>query len=227
MTDSDIPDFKPMTPPPGPGEDGPRAGDVVRVPPVGTAPPTYRPHYERPQESAWPRVIGIICIVFGSLGSLGGFCGALASLLQGVFSSWATQAGQPQAMADAAARYTPYLVVANILTLGVAVVLLVGGIGLVKRRRWSRMALLHWSWMKMLVAVVGGVLGYLVQQAQFEAMQNDPDISGQMPAMFGSIMRTFGGVGLVLQITWFWALPVFTLVWFNRRPIRHEVSQWS
>ncbi len=227
MGESDIPDFKPMTPPPGPGEDGLRAAGEVRVPPVGTAPPTYRPYYERPQESAWPKVIGIICIVFGSLGSLGGFCGALGSLLQGFIGRVAQNAGQSQETLEAMARYTPYTAAANILGLGVAVVLLVGGIGLVKRLRWSRAALLHWSWMKMLVAILVGVLGYLMQQAQFEAMQNDPNFSGQMPAMFGSFMRAAGAVGLVLQIVWSWALPIFTLIWFNRRPIREEVSQWG
>ncbi len=214
MAESDIPEFNPMTPP-----------SPVDAPPMaGAAPPTYRPAYQRPSQSSWPNVVGIICIVMGSLGALGGFCGVIGSFFQGYFANM-MPAGQANVMTGMA-QYMPYMIASNVLNLALAVTLIIGGTGLTSRRRWGRPVLLHWSWLKMIAVIVGAVLGYYVQQAQLQAMLNDPNAASAPPQM-GMFMQLGAGIGLAIGVVWGWILPIFVLIWLNRQTIRDEANSWS
>lgn len=83
----------------------------------------------------------------------------------------------------------------------------------------------------MLLVVYSSIIGFLVQQAQMEAMQRmleeDPNTAGMMPGFFGTLMAIIGPVIFVFAIVWGWALPIFMLIWFSRRKIKAEIAQWG
>ena len=85
-----------------------------------------------------------------------------------------------------------------------------------------------WSIGKILYAVPAAIIGYLMNVAMFEAMQEAAGSSpAPMPAGFFGVLQKLGAAGAVLGLLWFWALPVFLLVWFSRSRIRDEVAGWD
>lgn len=173
-------------------------------------------------------VLGVLCAVFGILGALSGFCGALSSIGQFFLSGMMQGSAVGSETAEAMKRMAPYMFVGGIVNTGLAILLAAGGFGLAARRPWSRTVLLHWSWLKMLGVVLGVVLAFVMQQAMTQAAAESAASSGQaIPGGFRMMMGLFGGLGLVFSLIWGWALPVFNLIWFNRRAIRNEVQSWS
>jgi len=120
---------------------------------------------------------------------------------------------------------------------GAGALLLAGGILLLRRRRVASPVLKFWAVLKL----VGGT--YLVYQntiltkIQFAALFR-PEIS--MPEVDGSnetledfdrimdfgIMQAALWFGAVFGWLWLAALPVFLLIWLNRRRVKAEIASW-
>jgi len=171
--------------------------------------------------SSWPKVLGIIAIVLGAMAALGSCIGAGASFFAGAMVDLVPE-GQASGLEGMMAWQT-WLVGLSVLATGLGIGLLVGGIGLLRRRAYAATACLGWAALKMVYVLASAFVGYQVNVAQFEAMQNDPNMAG-MPAGFMGAVSLFGAV---LGVLWGWALPIFILVWFSRRPIREEVESWG
>ena len=194
-------------------------------PPTPMTPPTDF----HPKPSSWPMVIGVIAIVFGSLAALGGCMGLGWPLVAGLFTSVMPE--EQAEMMDATTALMPLMMVSSGLGMPVAIVLLIGGIGLTKRKAGSPKTCKIWAGLKMLLVVYSSIVAYLVQQAQMEAMQRmleeDPNASAAMPGFFGTFMAIIAPLTLVFGILWGWALPIFMLIWFSRRKIKAEIAQWG
>ena len=199
------------------------------LPPPALMTPPVDPGEIPQQPSAWPMVIGVIAIIFGSLAILQGCFGAVSTLFMSSLSAIAPaeQATMFEAMED----LKPWMVTGAVLTLALGILLLVAGIGLVRRRAWSPTACMVWAGIKMMFVVGNTILADMAQQAQIEAlqemMQQDPNMPAGASAMMGSFMQVFGAFTIVLGILWGWALPIFLLIWFSRSKIKAEVAQWT
>ncbi len=192
------------------------------VPPPPAAPPTQPGMIGLPQRpSAWPKVIGIIAIILGALGALGGVWGAITPLFADALVSMAP-AGQATGM-EAMQQYKVWTVVSSLLMLGVAVLLLVAGTGLVRRRGWAPKISVLWSIVKIVLVAVNSIFSYKIAQAQFAALADDPGMA-QVPSSF---LSAFSAAGLGVGLCWGWALPIFMLIWFTRGKIRAEVAEWA
>jgi len=104
--------------------------------------------------------------------------------------------------------------------------LLAGGVGLVRRRHWSRAALICWAVLKIILAVANGLLVWVVQQ---QGLQEQSRMMGPGFAPGGAGATTVKAVtffSLAFAILWGWALPVFLLIWFSRRSIKAQMAQW-
>ena len=193
------------------------------------APPTQSGALATPQRPTnWPMVIGTIAIVFGSGGILVGLWGAAAPLGMRLFE-WAMEQSQPSAVVelqvDAMQAWLPWTVVSSLLATAIAMLLLLGGIRLTKRRRSSMRLLKFWAAMKIPVVVIVTVAGILAQERQFEIMSQS---SGGIPTPFGGGFADLMMVmGLVFGLAWGWALPVFLLIWLTRGKIKNEVAGWT
>jgi len=187
--------------------------------PWPAAPPTHPGTLpERP--SGWPTTIGIIAIVFGALGSLSNAMSGVGMLAM----SWATaMPGAGGAAVKSMLAYRPWMMANAAAGAALALVLLIGGIGMSSRYRWSIPLLRIWALLKLLLVPAGAALSYIMGQAQLQAIQQDPTLASSPGASLG-MMGAASSVGIVLSLAWGWALPIFMLVWLSRRRVRAAVG---
>lgn len=185
-------------------------------------PPTFRddagpiddPFAEPP---AWPKVVGIISIIWAVL-SLGcGGCGVLMMgvTLGGAFDNLSPELGpMPDVMKPGVAS-----LITGAASLGWAGLLLAAGIMTLRRRPVGRPLHLAWAAGAILLTIVGLYMQWEQMQRLQAFVQQNPDNpwvkaqgSGQNVGQYIGL-----GVGIVLGFAW----PLFTLVWFGvvkRRP---------
>lgn len=116
--------------------------------------------------------------------------------------------------------WTYWVVVSSVLTIVIGVILLVSGIDLLRRRLRAIKLGRVWAVLKLIFAVVGAFVGFLVQQGQIRQMsqQNFP--------VGGDLFVVMSVVGVLVGILWSCAFPVFLLVWYSRPKIKAEYSRW-
>jgi hypothetical protein len=175
-----------------------------------------------PATESWPTVIGIIAIIFGALGALGGLWGLVAPAV--MRRSLANVPGVDQTSLDIMHNWQSWTVTASLLGAILAIVLLVFGIGLMGRKRWSRATGLTWAGLKMALVIATSVVASIIQRETFARMSQQ---STSMPAMPVNMADTMAGFTLVFGLLWGWALPVFVLIWFSRRKIKDAVAAWA
>ncbi|RJP37234.1 MAG: hypothetical protein C4547_05800 [Phycisphaerales bacterium] len=179
--------------------------------------------------SRWPAVLGVISIVLGAGGSLNG-CFQLGFLaLMPFLMDLAEAASQGAAVStetiDAAQRFMPWTIALNAGSFVVAVMLLVAGIGLLRRRRYGVRWSVIWAWARLAIVLPQAWLGYVSSQAQFAAMSVQPG-PGPVPPVFG-LMTGMALVFVVLYAIWSASYPVFTLIWMHRGAVKHETMTWA
>ena len=201
-------------------------------PPTPMTPPTDAGAIP-PKPSSWPMVVGIIAIILGAGGILAYGCGGLIGNVGMVFvSNWMRSTGVvdpvQQAQMEVLRDYLAWNIVNSLFSTGLSILLLIAGIGLVRRRSSSMRVSIVWAILRMLWALPASVMGYAVAVAQFDAMERAAAESGDsLPAGIFGIMQAFGIVGVVLGLLWACAFPIFTLIWFSRRKIKAEIAQWG
>ncbi len=197
---------------------------------MNTTPPNFPISGAPTQQTQWPRVLGTIAVVFGSCGALAGLCGLASVFAMGPFTKLMEKftpatAGEPTLEQTFAAmqKFAAWNIATNIFAVLVAVLLIVGGARLIKRRAKCRATILCWCGLKFVVAVITLILGYFIGQEQ-SALKGSDD---QQAAMVVSAMEQ-GGAIVIQALTFLWliALPVFMVIWFNRPRIRSEVARW-
>lgn len=182
-----------------------------------------------PGAAARPTVIGVISIIFGSLGVLSGACGGVFLFLSGPLLSLVPE-DQASEMELQVSNSMPYPVMQGgvmLLELVISVLMLVGGIMLLRRRRSARGLLVGTAWLDLISNTVAAVVGFLVVQAQMKAMQENAEVAQQVPAGFGTLVQGAGGVMVFVQWLFLAIWPVFVLIWFSRRRIRESVEAWE
>jgi hypothetical protein len=184
--------------------------DEVRL----AAPPTQAGPLYRPQPGAgWPTVIGVIGIVFGA--------GALLMTVAGVaFSLMMRNAPNAPPMPQFSGRWLPWTIIMILITCGLAVLLLIAGIGIAKRLAWGPRIARVWAVFKILLVIASTIVGFQTQQAAIAAMKQN---TGPAPMLN---FRVLMEIGICFGLLWGWALPVFMLIWFARRSIKEQTSKW-
>ncbi len=193
------------------------------------APPTQPGTIAAPQRPAnWPKVIGTIAIVLGSGGIFVGLWTA-ATPFGMRFFKWAMEQSQPSGIVDSQVAVMeagiPWTVASSLIATSIAILLLLGGIRLNKRKRSSMRLLKFWAVMRIPVVVIVTIAAVLMQELQFEIMGQSP---GLTPMSFGGgFFDVMIVVTLVFGLAWGWAFPVFLLIWLSRGKIKNEVAGWT
>jgi hypothetical protein len=203
-------------------------GDQPPTPPPAMTPPTEVGEIvERP--SQWPTALGVVAIIFGILGILMYGCGGIiGNVVAPMFASQLEGMPVQEAQLQVMRRFTVINLLSSLVATSLAVWLLVTGIGILRRRPWSRTSGLGWSVARMIYAVPATLLGYIVNRATVQAMEQAAAESGDpMPKGIFAIMEALGAIGMGCTLVWSWALPVFMIVWFLRAPIKDELSRWA
>jgi len=190
-------------------------------------PPTFTSESVSTTER-WPTVVGSIAIVFGVAGVLQGGCGMAASLfsrqMYELSARIAPQSAQQLEIQQAVNDSHQFMNTAlSLLSMLVAIMLLVGGIRLHRRRATSVGLLRAWAGAKLILALLLAGAGWIALQSSLETME-----ASQSPGLPSeAVMQAIGLIGVAANLLWQWALPIFMLVWFSRSSIRSSVARWN
>ncbi len=197
------------------------SSDSSGQPPFMT-PPTYpQPFVREAAPSSWPKVIGIIAIVLGSVAALFGLLGMFAPALTEALSK--NMPPEQQRLMEVTKQYSTALTLVSLISAVIGTVLLVAGIGLLKRLRRGVKLAIVWSIAKIAYELAYAGLNYRIQIQTWDAMKDDPNLSTVGGGMAGGL----AWVTAVATLLFGCAFPIFMLIWFSRRKIKEETASWS
>ena len=191
--------------------------------PVSSAPPVEAGPIE-PQQTKWPTVIGVIGIVFSSLGLFCSCAGFLAVPLQRMGVEMQRSAGRTDPFAEAQLAVAQQFQIPMIVLIAIALVptiwLLCASIMLVRRQQRARVHFIGWALASLLMLALNIGLQILMAQAMLVELEK----AGESQ-LVGRIWLT-AGIQAVVTLLLSLATQGFILFWFSRRKITQEVSQW-
>lgn len=216
MTDQSPENELASTPAPEPAF--PPAAETNFPPMVPSAAPVAGP------PSKWPTVLGMFHIVYGSLTGLMIIFGLISTLVMLNVDSPLFDSPQFNESMDVARKYLPINLISSVLQLGLGIMVLFGGIRLVKRRAKAIALLTRWAWLALILGLPIVVMGMIVQSESWSALQGALRSQGQ----FGdTVMLLQMAFAVAFSLVWYFALPVFTLIWLRRLRIIHESKTWD
>ena len=189
-------------------------------------PPSFEPPimYDSlpPPQSSWPKVIGIISIIFGSFGLLCYGCNSAATIAQPWLAGMVPADQQPVTIQG---MQLVLSLVSACGTFSLSLLLLMAGIYLTMRRHWSVWWLKLWAILRILFALFSMTIGFVYLEEIIQDLNDQfAQQSMSMPMTFtNSLMIMSIIMGFLLALIW----PVFLLIWFARSSIRREIESWS
>jgi len=110
------------------------------------------------------------------------------------------------------------------ISIGLSLLLIAGGVGLLKRRLWSVRLCRTWAYIFLVFSAISLVVQIGTMKTQFAAISRQ---QGSAPGAFEGMMWFSIGFGLCAGLVWSLALPIFLLIWFSRDKIKAEVATWN
>lgn len=198
------------------------------TPPMYTGPAMQQGESFQP-ESTWPKVIGIISIVLGGLGMLGGFWQVVTPFFMKAIGDFLKKFDPSATDPFAGMHDWKYILAAvGVATFLIAVMLLIGGVQLLSRKRTSVAILKRWAIAKMIFSVIAIVVNFMLQMGQIQTTMQQASATA---AGSDTVVKTAVMVGMVIGVlfglAWAWAYPIFILFWFNKKNIQQEISTWD
>jgi hypothetical protein len=161
----------------------------------------------------------VIAIVLGAMGTLGGCVGSVLPFFMGMLAD-AMPPGQPTGL-ESYEEWGFWIVLIQVIMMCLAALLLVAGIGLVKRHRWGVTLAYTWAVLKIVFMLVNAFPSYWMQQKQVENMTQQG-----LPVMGTGVFEIFGMAAIAVGVVWGCAFPAFLLIWFARATIKAEIADW-
>ncbi len=185
---------------------------------MSTMPPVMP--IELPAPTKWPTAIGVIGIIVASLGIVFSACCGLGLpfYMPAMVELMKQDPNMTQEKIDATMASIPpaaYMVPMSLLGLGISILLMVGSIGLLRRREKAVKLLKIWAWTDLAYSLAGLPI-------QFMFGMRGTQYPGASPAdMVGPISGLCCGGLLGL------AFPVFVLIWLSRQASKDEILAWA
>lgn len=195
---------------------------------------TAPPPLAKPPATVWPKSIGIIAIVFGIGGLFQAIMAPFSLLLVKPQMQTAVNQGGDQARVD---EYLSRLAAHSYLSLAVhaslGLLLLAGGIFLIKRRKIASPLLQTWSILKILAGGFVIFRSVSLSTLQMQILMEPTMTSASSVRGGGGEMEMIHQIttyamwaGLGFGFLWLAILPVFFIIWFNRRKVIDQVKTW-
>lgn len=174
----------------------------------------------------WPVAIGIIGIVFG----VGGIFNGLFQLvsLPMTKAQMATlvvddegQARLDKWASDLGALAIPSSIVMTLL----GIILLIGAILLLKRKKPSVPMLKVWSIGKIIAGITFAILMRPIMKEQMAMTM--PAGGGSGADSINNMVGIMMDVSFYLGFVWLCAFPVFLFIWFSRRKVKEDIANFS
>lgn len=193
------------------------------------------PPLAKPPKAVWPKSIGIVSIVFGIGGLFQGVMAPLSLFLTRQQMDTFVKQGADQGRVD---EYLAQLTSQSYISLGIFVVLglilLTGGILLMKQRRIASPLLQTWAILKILaggfvlfrmMSLTTKQMAIIMEATQATASKGRPGGGGELE-MVNQFTTYAMWAGLGFGFIWLAILPVFFIIWFNRRKVIDQMKNW-
>jgi hypothetical protein len=189
---------------------------------MGGAPPSDPPQIELDTPPpGWPKVVGIISIVWGALGLTCSVLGIGSFIVTPMFADQiAEQLGTAEPPPSMVFGAVDYAIVA--FGLVVSVILLIAGIATVSRKESGRTLHIVYAFLGILNAAISVV--YQIQNHNEVKAWAEQNIDDQAVAQsMSNEIGLFIGIGLALVLGLAW--PIFCVIWFGALGKRPEVGK--
>jgi len=175
-----------------------------------------------PPRSSWPKVIGIISIIFGSFGLLCYGCNSAVTIAQPWLAGMVPADQQPVTIQGMQLVFSIFVACGSFL---LSLLLLIGGFALTMRKYWSVGALKWWAILRILLAFISTIIGFAYLEETIQQLNDQfAQQSMSMPMTFtNSLMIMSIILGLLMALIW----PVFLLIWSARSSVRREIESWA
>lgn len=181
------------------------------VPTAG--PPAVVIWTQYPPRTIWPAILGAVAIVLGAVLIIGTIANAVGAQLENT--------PVMVAATQAATRGPSHASVYFLLDLALAVLLLLGGIGLARRMPAAVLLLKRWAILNIIYSVGTFVVSMIVIVVIYSMGKQALEWPSLPPRATGKLL--FAAIGVVVS-----AFPsVFILAWFGRQKIKDEVATWE
>lgn len=168
-----------------------------------------------PLVPVWPKVVGIISIVWGSLGLVCNSCLLIGQAFQSASMGMMPQQtpdGKPMPPMPDVMKPGPLDLASLVLGLIVTTMLIVAGSLLVARKPQARGLHLGYAGVSLIATGAGTVVALMKQQAIANwARQNPDNFWGQQQTQMGGLTYAIIGLAVLLGA----AYPIFTIIWFG------------
>ncbi|MDF1657798.1 MAG: hypothetical protein P1U58_09305 [Verrucomicrobiales bacterium] len=174
----------------------------------------------------WPKILGIIALVLGILGFLQSAASPLSLYFVDTQMELLIQQGaDTDKVADYMGQMKSISTVSAIAMGVVSLVLLTGGILLLKRNPKAPIFLQVWGVLKILAGGYFSFRSMALTRVQMDLMM-EMNGGGSEAEMMQKVTdyAVFGG--MIFGLLWLAALPVFFLIWFGREPVKQEIAKW-
>ncbi len=189
-------------------------------------PPIQSQHSSAGGEIKWPKIMGIISIVFSVLAIFG----SVISFFTGAMLRFQMKTGginaDPAAVDAFVDKWNWYYLMGGATGLLMGILLLVGGISLLKLKKNSRPIYLIYSVLAILYGIFGCymILGSGMIDEQMNVMFGEAEGSDDPAVKIGKMSGRIGGmVGGMVGLVFGMAPPIFFLIWFNRQKIKTDL----
>lgn len=160
-------------------------------------------------------VFGVLNLVFAALGLCGGVMSGVV-LFGDVLPQNPNMPNPTLELMEQSPGYRMYLMISLALAVVAAIVLAVGGIGLLKWKRYGRSASMIYGWFAIVSAIVGMVINYFFLIAPMLEQAQQLQGQEQATAMGGAIGGAVGGIAGVCGGM---VYPAILLIFMYRRNV--------
>ncbi len=166
--------------------------------------------------ATWPTTFGAVCIVVGGLSLFGG-CLALTGMAEIEQLHTAIPFGDGElgeellAKLDASAPPKWITSVAELLNIVFSVILIAAGMALLQRSPKAKKILLFWSALYIVFTIGVAVVNWI---PRMDLVKQNTEVKGMFLAQ------------IVISMPLYLVLPVFLLIYLNRKQTQNEVSLW-
>jgi len=201
------------------------------APQPSMSPPTEHEPVEEQTQSSWPKTIGVITLIY-AIGGLVCQVGLVGSTLA---NEWLMSLANMDVTVPATVKLTAASF--GVVLLGLGILLLVGGVQLLRRRPSSIKLLKTWVVLRLVVLVVGVVVGFLTMpmqvnfQLELQAARNDAlreaGQTDQVRDLTPEQIRRQITLQSFVASAAFAIYPLFLGFYLSRRKVSAEVEQWD
>jgi len=164
--------------------------------------------------------MGIIAIVLGAIGILSKMGAVFYPLVRPVAINLVRRGALPGTI-ESFLGFLPnsmVIMLSGLLEMGLAVLLLIGGLYLKNRRKQGVQLLKIWAWISIPWAVLETGLASVFMRGILPRLPHVSSWSGSVDG--------FVHIGIFFGMMISLAIPIFILAWFSSRSISTEVSGW-